>query len=44
MDPDMNIYDLEHVCTGHEAMSKAEWQGIYNKAWGSITPTATSRR
>ena len=34
MDPDMNIYDLEHVCTGHEAMSKAEWQGIYNKAWG----------
>ncbi len=33
MDPDMNIYDLEHVCTGHEKMSKAEWQGIYNKAW-----------
>ncbi len=33
MDPDMNIYDLEHVCTGHERMSKHEWQGIYNRAW-----------
>ena len=33
MDPDMNIYDLEHVCTGHPLMSKDEWQGIYNKAW-----------
>ncbi|MGF1610918.1 MAG: B12-binding domain-containing radical SAM protein, partial [Kiloniellales bacterium] len=33
MDPDMNIYDLEHVCTGHAVMSKAEWQGIYNRAW-----------
>ena len=33
MDPDMNIYDLEHVCTGHAIMSKEEWQGIYNKAW-----------
>ncbi len=33
MDPDMNIYDLEHVCTGHPVMSKEEWQGIYNKAW-----------
>ena len=33
MDPDMNIYDLEHVCTGHERMSKQEWQDIYNRAW-----------
>jgi len=33
MDPDMNIYDLEHACTGHARMSKAEWQGIYRKAW-----------
>jgi len=33
MDPDMNIYDLEHVCTGHERMSKEEWQGIYRRAW-----------
>jgi len=33
MDPDMNIYDLEHVCTGHATMSKEEWQGIYNRAW-----------
>jgi hypothetical protein len=33
MDPDMNIYDLEHVCTGHAVMSKADWQDIYNRAW-----------
>ncbi len=36
MDPDMNIYDLEHVCTGHSLMSKEEWQGIYNRAWDAF--------
>ena len=33
MDPDMNNYDLEHVCTGHAAMSKAQWEGVYRDAW-----------
>ena len=33
MEPDMNIYDLEHVCTAHPKMSKAEWEGIYREAW-----------
>ncbi len=33
MDPDMNIYDLEHVCTAHPVMTKDEWQDIYNRAW-----------
>ena len=33
LDPDMNIYDLEHVCTTHPRMSKDEWQGIYRRAW-----------
>ena len=33
LDPDMNIYDLEHVCTTHPKMSKEEWQGINRKAW-----------
>lgn len=33
MDSDMNVYDLEHVCTGHARMSKDEWQGIYRQAW-----------
>ena len=29
MDPDMNNYDLEHVCTGHPRMSDEEWkQGL----------------
>lgn len=33
MDPDMNKYDLEHVCTGHAMMSKEEWNGVYRDAW-----------
>ncbi len=33
MDPDMNIYDLEHVTTHHPAMSKKEWQQAYTMAW-----------
>ena len=33
MDPDLNIYDLEHVCTAHAKMTKAEWDGIYQEAW-----------
>lgn len=33
LDPDMNIYDLEHVCTTHARMSKEEWQGVYRRAW-----------
>jgi len=35
LDPDMNIYDLEHVCTAHPKMSKAEWLGAYRDAWDS---------
>jgi radical SAM superfamily enzyme YgiQ (UPF0313 family) len=34
MDQDMNKYDLEHVCTGHPVMSKAEWEKIYSDVWG----------
>ncbi len=33
MDPDMNKYDLEHVCTAHSVMSKEAWEGIYRQAW-----------
>ena len=33
MDPDLNNYDLEHVCTAHPKMSQQEWQGIYHEAW-----------
>ena len=35
MDPDLNNYDLEHVCTAHPKMSHQEWQGIYNEAWSA---------
>ena len=33
MDPDMNKYDLEHVCTAHPVMTKAQWEGVYRDAW-----------
>ena len=33
MDPDMNIYDLEHPCTAHPLMTKEEWHDIYVRAW-----------
>ncbi len=33
MDPDLNIYDLEHVCMAHSKMSKREWEDIYRDAW-----------
>jgi hypothetical protein len=33
MDPDMNQYDLEHVCTSHPRMSKDEWMQVYRDAW-----------
>jgi hypothetical protein len=33
MDTDLNTYDLEHVCTAHPNMSRAEWQAIYHAAW-----------
>jgi hypothetical protein len=35
LDSDLNIYDLEHVCTSHPRMTKAQWQGIYRAAWDS---------
>ncbi len=33
MDPDMNKYDLEHVCTGHSVMSGEAWNQAYRDAW-----------
>ena len=33
IDPDMNKYDLEHACTAHSRMSKAEWEKVYADAW-----------
>ena len=33
MDPDLNKYDLEHVLTAHPAMSKPQWEAIYQRAW-----------
>ena len=33
VDPDLNKYDLNHVCTAHPRMSKEEWEGAYRMAW-----------
>ena len=33
MEQDLNTYDVEHVCTTHAKMSKAEWEAIYREAW-----------
>jgi hypothetical protein len=33
MEPELNAYDVEHVCTAHANMSKAEWEAIYREAW-----------
>ena len=33
VDPDLNKYDLNHVCTAHSKMSKAEWEHAYLTAW-----------
>src|ERR1700674_4354355 len=33
MDPDMNNYDLEHVCADHPTMSAEIWRGVYRDAW-----------
>src|SRR5208282_2540728 len=33
MDPDLNKYDVEHVCTAHPKMSQNEWEAIYREAW-----------
>ena len=33
VDPDLNKYDLNHVCTGHSKMSKEEWEHAYLTAW-----------
>jgi len=33
MDPDLNQYDVEHVCTAHPKMSRQQWEAIYREAW-----------
>jgi radical SAM superfamily enzyme YgiQ (UPF0313 family) len=35
LDPDLNKYDLNHVCTTHAKMSAAEWDRAYKAAWQS---------
>jgi Radical SAM superfamily len=33
LDPDLNKYDLNHVCMAHPRMTKEQWQQAYKLAW-----------
>jgi radical SAM superfamily enzyme YgiQ (UPF0313 family) len=33
LDPDLNKYDLNHICTTHPKMSREEWDRAYRDAW-----------
>ena len=33
LDPDLNKYDLNHICTTHSRMSREEWDTAYKMAW-----------
>ena len=33
LDPDLNKYDLEHVTAEHAAMSREQWEKVYEDAW-----------
>jgi hypothetical protein len=33
VDPDLNKYDLNHVCAPHPKMSREDWEKVYRKAW-----------
>jgi len=33
VDPDLNKYDLNHVCAPHPKMSRADWERAYAAAW-----------
>jgi hypothetical protein len=33
LDPDLNKYDLNHICTTHPKMSREQWDSAYKMAW-----------
>jgi hypothetical protein len=33
LDPDLNKYDLNHICTTHPKLSREEWDRAYRMAW-----------
>ncbi len=35
LDPDLNKYDLEHVCAKHPTMSTKQWEKLYRQAWAA---------
>ena len=43
MEPDLNKYDLEHVCADHPNMTRQQWTAIYREAWGLYYSRAHQR-
>jgi hypothetical protein len=39
MDPDMNKYDVTHVTTAHQRMSREQWEQAYRMAWETYYST-----
>lgn len=35
MEADLNMYDLNHICTAHDTMSREDWRRAYRSAWES---------
>src|SRR5437764_416179 len=33
LDPDLNKYDLHHICAEHPRMSREEWEYAYKESW-----------
>jgi radical SAM superfamily enzyme YgiQ (UPF0313 family) len=33
MEPDLNRYDVEHICVAHPLMSREQWEKAYREAW-----------
>ena len=43
LDPDMNKYDLNHICTPHPKMSRAEWDRAYRDGVAALLYDRTYR-
>ncbi|HKY03400.1 MAG TPA: radical SAM protein, partial [Blastocatellia bacterium] len=39
MDPDLNKYDLNHITTGHQKMTREQWEQVYRSAWQTYYTT-----
>ena len=43
MDPDMKVYDLEHVCTGHPVMTEDEHLEMFEHSDAAMAAVAKAK-